>query len=95
MTCGLSEDEIDVLYWFYSKHLLSPRASLHEDAVYARLSVKIDNPEQLVKGLRTKLFIGKHKTICLYADMGRTLTVLRSHRASLLPAYLRPRPDGP
>lgn len=90
MTCGLSEEQIDVLYWFYSKHLLSPRASLHEDAVYARLSVKIGNPEEVIKSLRTKLYIGKHKTMCLYADAGRTLTVLRSHRPSLLPAYLRP-----
>lgn len=92
MGCDLSEAEIDALYWFWSKHLLSPRASLHEQAVYARLGVKISEPEDVVKSLRSKLFVGKHKTVCLYADAGRTIRVLQMHRAELLPPHLRPRP---
>jgi hypothetical protein len=95
VSCDLSEDEIDVLYWFYSKHLLSPKASLHEEAVYRRLGIRISNPKGVIAGLRTKLYVGKHKTMCLYADAGLTVSVLRAHRPELLPTYLRPRAVRP
>ncbi len=91
MSCDLEEEDIDVLYWFFQKHLLSPKASLHQDAVYARLSGKIRDPEAVIGKLRTQLYIGKHKTMCLYADAGRVIAVLQLHRESVLPTHLRRR----
>jgi predicted transcriptional regulator len=89
VSCDLSEDEIDVLYWFYSKHLLSERANLHEEAVYRRLGSKVPRVREVVKSLRTKGYIGKHKTMCLYAAAGPTIKALQAHRPFFLPSYLR------
>lgn len=94
MTCGLTEEEIDVLYWFYSKHLLSERATLHEEAVYRRLEPKVGDPEGTIKGLRTKGYIGKHKTMCLYANPRLVLISLGSHRPHLLARHLRRGPGA-
>lgn len=94
VSCGLSEEQIDVLFWFYSKHLLSPKASLHEEAVYSRLRARVSNPEDVVSELRNQFYIGKHKKMCLYADAGRVIMVLKSHRAAFLPAHLRPKTLG-
>ena len=80
MTCGLSDDELTMLNYLYTKRNLSSKRSRSVLAIERDLGDRLDS-EKVLKSLLNKGFIGRYKKHewNYYADPGRTMRVLAAH----------------
>ncbi len=80
MPCGLSDEELNLLYYLYAKRCLSDKHSKSVEAIYRDLGDKLDVDEVLQKLLNARL-IGrkKKKKYNYWAQAGAAKRILRDH----------------
>ncbi len=80
MTCGLSKDELDLLYYLVDGRCLSEKHSISQKAIEHNLGPKM-NVQEVLKNLMNERLVGckKKKNYYYWADAGRAIAILREH----------------
>ena len=83
-SCGLSRDELDVLFYLLSKRCLSDKHSLRYDVIEDALGSKMD-VKAVLGELSLKQYVGckKKKASNYWARAGKTISALESHGYSI------------
>jgi len=81
MTCGLTEDELNVLHYFYANRNFNEKRSRSELAIHRDLDAKIVDVDGVLQSLQNKRYMGckKKKNRNYWVAIGRTKSVLMAH----------------
>ena len=81
MTCGLSKDQLAILYYLYSERAGSVKSSRSHYTIKRDLAEKIPNYVEVLKSLEKAGYVGSKKKDGknYWVNLGKVMSVLKAH----------------